>query len=119
MYQLCGDRREPVSGGYAERTGKQIGFTVENYDKSLPLIIDPALAYSTLIYDLMELTLFPGQFPAGTGFLESDTVNGMVADSSGNLYITGGGFVSDPSQGFLPGNPPTPVSHRRERIAWC
>ena len=110
MYQLRGDRREPVSGGYAERAGKQIGFTVENYDKSLPLIIDPALAYSTLIYDLMELTLFPGQFPSGTGFLESDTVNGMVADSSGNLYITGGGFVSDPSQGFLPGNPPTPVS---------
>ena len=110
MYQLRGDRREPVSGGYAERAGKQIGFTVENYDKSLPLIIDPALAYSTLLYDLMELTLFPGQFPGGTGPLEHDTVNGMVADSSGNLYITGGGFVSDPSQGFLPGNPPTPVS---------
>ena len=110
MYQLRGNRREPVSGGYAERTGKQIGFTVGNYDKGLPLIIDPALAYSTLLYDLMELTLFPGQFPSGTGFRESDTVNGMVADSSGNLYITGGGFVSDPSQGFLPGNPPTPVS---------
>jgi beta-propeller repeat-containing protein len=111
MYQVRENRRVPVSGSYVERAGNQFGFTVGNYNKNLPLTIDPALAYSTLIYDLMELTLFPAQFPPGTQLSERDTVNGMVADRTGNLYITGGGFVSDPSQGFLPGNPPTAVSN--------
>ncbi len=93
LFELRQDRREPVSGGYVERGANEVGFAVADYDRSLPLIIDPALAYSTLIQDLMALTLFPGLLSPSA---ESDLVNGLAADSSGNLYMTGLATSPDP-----------------------
>src|SRR5439155_22229702 len=49
IYQLTdqGARRE-LKGGYVLR-GKEIGFKVQSFNKSKPLIIDPVLSYSTLL----------------------------------------------------------------------
>lgn len=110
LYQIRRGKREPVQGAYVVREGGKIGFSVSSYDPTLPLTIDPALAYSTLIQDLMELTLFPGQFPAGTEGFEFDGISGMVSDSTGDVYITGRASVPDPSLGFQPGSPPLPIS---------
>ena len=100
LYQVRHGKREPVSGNYIRGEGNSVGISVPVYDRSLPLIIDPALAYSTFIQDLLELTLFPGQFPPGSEDLEIDQVSGMMADKSGALYLTGFAFLDDPSQGF-------------------
>jgi Cep192 domain 4 len=108
LYQLQNGGRKDVSGGYVLREKNEIGFSVPAYDRNLPLIIDPALGYSTLIQDLLELTKFPGQFPPGTEPFEFDTVTGIASDSSGNVYLTGLANAPDPSQGFQPGNPPLP-----------
>ena len=98
LYQLRQGTREPVIGRYVERRPNQVGFAIADYDRALPLIIDPALAYSTLIQDLIELTFLPGQFAPGSEGAETDLVNGLAADSAGNLYLTGMASVPDPTQ---------------------
>lgn len=49
-----------------------VGFAVGSYDKSLPLIIDPTLVYSTYL-----------------GGLQSDGARGIYVDNLGNQYIAG------------------------------
>ena len=110
FYQMRQGKRELVRGSFVFRRDGTIGFAVPNYDRTLPLIIDPALGYSTLIQDLIELLLLPGRFPAGTENFEFDDIGGMVTDSSGNVYLTGAASAPDPSLGFQPGSPPLPVS---------
>jgi beta-propeller repeat-containing protein len=112
IFQLRRGKREPISGGYMVREGNEIGFSVPKYDRTLPLIIDPALGYSTLVQHLLEVTLFAGQFPSGAEFLEFDSINGIAADSSGNAYITGEASAPDPSLGFQ-GTPSLPTSSVR------
>ena len=72
IYQLTdkGDRRD-VKGEYVV-AGKEIGFKVESYDASKPLIIDPVLSYATLI-----------------GASGHELAYGVAVDQSGNAYITG------------------------------
>src|SRR5262249_38603038 len=78
IYQLSesGDRQQ-VQGAYRLK-GSEIGFTVGRFDPKRPLVIDPVLAYSTLI---------------GAG--SNDVANGIAVDAQGYAYITGstgGGF---------------------------
>src|SRR5215470_10322566 len=110
LYQLRQGRRESVSGGYIVRDNNEIGFLVPEYDRTLPLVIDPALGYSTLVQHLLEATLLAGLFPPGTEAEEIDGINGIAVDSSGNTYLTGFASAPDPSQGFQPGTPPLPIS---------
>src|ERR1051326_2709050 len=109
LYQLRQGRREAVGGGYIVHNN-EIGFLVTEYDRALPLVIDPALGYSTLVQHLLEATLFAGLFPSGTEAEELDGINGLAVDSSGNTYLTGFANAPDPSQGFQPGTPPLAIS---------
>ena len=83
IYQLTeqGDRRE-VKGAYLLK-GKEVGFKVQAFDRSKPLIIDPVLSYSTLL--------------GGNG---NEQAFGIAVDPSGNAYLTGvsdfGGFPTTP-----------------------
>ena len=62
-------RSVDVSFQIQDRT---IGFRLGPYDHNLPLVIDPVVAYTTLI-----------------GVNDSITVNGLGVDSSGDLIVTG------------------------------
>jgi hypothetical protein len=57
---------------YVLLADNRIGFEVSNYDRSLPLVIDPVLSYSTYL--------------GGSGF---DYGSGIAVDSAGNAYVTG------------------------------
>ena len=72
LYQ--GDRktRHIVSGGYIVRERNEIAFETGKYDARQPLVIDPALIYST------------GADPTGGG-----EPFAMAVDSSGAVYVTG------------------------------
>ena len=74
---LDGGRRE-IAAAYHILAGNRVGFTLGDYDRGLPLVIDPILSYSSYI--------------GGTG---TDAGYGIARDTSGRLYITGattGGF---------------------------
>jgi len=72
IYQTTGTHRKTIAGGYVLKAGGQIGFQVDEYDRSQPLIVDPVLSYSTYL--------------GGNGY---DAAYGAAVDASGNAYITG------------------------------
>ncbi len=71
-WQEINGQRVPVSVSYALDGDGNVSFALGSYDRTLPLIIDPVLSYST--------------FLGGTGFDEAD---GLALDGDGNIYITG------------------------------
>lgn len=72
IYQKVGGVRHGISGGYVLRKPHEVAFQIAAYDATKPLIIDPALFYSTYL--------------GGSGF---EQPNGIAVDSSGNAYVTG------------------------------
>jgi photosystem II stability/assembly factor-like uncharacterized protein len=73
IFQLADDgTRRQVEGRYAIKGRNEVGFEVEDFDASRPLVIDPILSYSTYL---------------GTG--SNETGNGIAVDAEGNAYVTG------------------------------
>ncbi len=86
MYQMAGGERKPVAGRYLLEGDRRIGFQAGAYDKSLPLVIDPALDYSTYL--------------GGTG---ADLGTAIAVDPSGNAYV--GGNTTGAYPGTFPATP--------------
>ena len=100
IYQEAAGGRREIAGRYVRRSTRHpgsaqpaeansIGFEVEAYDPSLPLIIDPTLAYSTYF----------GGSAAEIGY-------GIAVDPAGNIYVTGETFstnfpLMNPSQATI------------------
>jgi hypothetical protein len=70
--------RKSIAGGYVLKAGGHIGFQVGEYDRNQPLIVDPALSYSTYL--------------GGNGY---DAGTAIAVDSLGNAYVTG--FTRSPN----------------------
>jgi hypothetical protein len=66
------ETRNSIDGHWVLKGGHQVGFELAAYDTAKPLVIDPALSYSTYI--------------GGTG---TDGAFGVAIDSVGNCYVTG------------------------------
>ncbi len=71
VYQERNGRRIPIEGRFTLKGGA-VGFSIGEYDASLPLIIDPAISYSTLL--------------GGSG---ADAANAVAVDSAGAAYLAG------------------------------
>ena len=54
VYQETPDGRKSIAGRYAITTGNRVHFQLGKYDRSLPLVIDPVLAYSTLFGGILD-----------------------------------------------------------------
>ncbi|HEX3747704.1 MAG TPA: SBBP repeat-containing protein [Bryobacteraceae bacterium] len=72
IYQLRGHHRIAVDGRYVVGDGGAVGFALGNYDRALPLVIDPLMTYST--------TVGTNNFNAATA---------IAVDSAGAAYIAG------------------------------
>ncbi len=83
IYQEGLGSRRTIQGRYKLISQNQAGFDVGPYDRTAPLVIDPALTYSTYI---------------GGG--QMDEANGVAVDSSGCAYIVGETYSPD-----FPGDP--------------
>jgi uncharacterized repeat protein (TIGR01451 family) len=77
-FQMVDGRRVPVSAGYLLRAGHQFSFWIGDYDRRRELIIDPVLAYSTLI--------------GGTG---DEVITALGLDADGNVYVAGHTLAPD------------------------
>ena len=71
-YQEINGSREMVEGRYRLVGNNGVGFEIVDYDRRYPLVIDPALAYSTYL-----------------GGSSDDSGLSLALDSSGNAYVTG------------------------------
>ena len=71
IYQRRGAVRAEVSGRFAPAADDTVGFAVNDYDRSLPLVIDPVV-YSTYL---------------GGG--NSDAALAMAVDAEGSAYLAG------------------------------
>ena len=87
-WQNVDGRREPRKVRYAVASDKSIGFSVEDYDPSHRLTIDPVLSYSTYF----------------GGATDNDFGISVAVDRKGYAYITGYTLSSDfPTVNPLPG----------------
>jgi len=64
--------RKLVNAYYVLKSKGEVTFEIAPYDRTLPLIIDPVLSYSTYL-----------------GGSDMDYANGIAVDPSGNAYVTG------------------------------
>jgi hypothetical protein len=71
-YQDINGSRVTVEGKFRMHDDRRIGFDVENYSRSYPLVIDPPLKFSTYL-----------------GGSSGDEGHSIVVDSGGNVYVTG------------------------------
>jgi hypothetical protein len=78
-YQEINGRQVIIPARYHYDGDRDITFAIGTYDPSFPLVIDPALVYST--------------FLGGREY--GDVSNGIAVDSSGNAYVTGNACSSD------------------------
>ena len=72
VYQQIDGRRWTLDAKFVLTGKHRVGFRVAAYDRSQPLVIDPALVYSTYL--------------GGSG---EDFGYGIAIDGSGNAYVTG------------------------------
>jgi hypothetical protein len=72
VYQELDGTRRQIAGRYALHRRGRVGFEIGAYDRDRPLVIDPALVYSTYL--------------GGGG---SDFAKGIAVDSAGSAYVTG------------------------------
>lgn len=72
VYQEIGGRRRLVDGSYRMLGRATVGIEVADYDRSRPLIVDPALSYATFL-----------------GGSSIDAASAVAIDSNGNAYLTG------------------------------
>ena len=72
IYQTANGARREVSGGYAVLDANTVGFAIGDYDRSLPLVIDPILSYSTYF-----------------GGSANDIAWKVAVDTNGFVYVAG------------------------------
>jgi Beta-propeller repeat len=71
-YQSVNSQRLPVAATFQPLGGGRFGIRVASYDRDLPLVIDPVLAYSTYL-----------------GGSDDEGIFGIRFDKEGNIYVAG------------------------------
>ena len=72
VYQEASGVRRAIKGVFSVTHGHTVGFRLGAYDRSLPLVIDPVLVFSTFL-----------------GGSSGDTANAIATDSASNIYVAG------------------------------
>ncbi len=84
IYQETAGGRRAVAGQFVIHPAQQVSFQLGPYDRSLPLVIDPTLSYSSFL-----------------GGSDDDNGNAVAADASGNMYFAGITFSTNDGDGDI------------------
>ncbi|HSN85133.1 MAG TPA: SBBP repeat-containing protein [Thermoanaerobaculia bacterium] len=85
-YQESGGSRREVPCSFRLLPGNRLAFTMEAWDRTRPLVIDPVVVWSTYL-----------------GGSDEDEARGVAVDPAGNLWVTGSTRSPDfPVQGSTP-----------------
>ena len=98
VYQHAGGTRREIAGRYTLHAGRDVGFSVAEYDTRRTLIIDPVLEYSTYLNGTTSPPSGPPGSAVATGFK-------IVVDASGNAYVMGDARALDFPTTDPPGSP--------------
>jgi hypothetical protein len=77
-WQVRSGVQSPIGVRFSAQADGSFGFKLDQYDPSLPLIIDPTLIYGTYL-----------------GADNTDDARGIAADQNGNVYLTGQTYSSN------------------------
>ncbi|MCE9657980.1 MAG: SBBP repeat-containing protein [Burkholderiales bacterium] len=80
LYQHVDGKKKTLAGDYVLLAANEVGFRLPEYDRTLPLVIDPTfkLLYSTYL-----------------GGVHDDQVGGVVLDAQNNAYVVGNSGSED------------------------
>ena len=95
LYQTVNGARHEISGGYKIIGAQEVAFTIGNYDRTRPLVIDPVLAYSTY---------FGGTLADKAWTVAVDTIDGSVFIAGETLSEKAISNTKNPSD-FTKGSP--------------
>ncbi|MCI0540679.1 MAG: hypothetical protein L0Z50_36225, partial [Verrucomicrobiales bacterium] len=93
VYQEAGGKQQEIAAGYILLDDRTAGFTLGDYDRQRPLVIDPVV-YAT--------------FLGGSG---NDRVGGFTVDARDSLYVTG--YTDSADFPTAPGSPHPVIPGRR------
>lgn len=84
IYQTVAGARREISGGYQLLDANDVAFTVGNYDRTRPLVIDPVLAYSTYFGGTLLDTAWSVAVDAtdGSVFVAGQTLSRMAINNT-------------------------------------
>lgn len=103
-YQEINGGRQAVAAEFDLAWDGRVGFRLGRYDKSRPLVIDPALSFVSGIGGSGGNDVVTSNFHTT---LETDLGTGLALDGSGNIYIAGTSYSQDfPLVNPLPLSPP-------------
>ena len=78
IYQEVNGARQTIEGRYVIEGRSRVGIEVADYNKNLPLIIDPVLSYATYLGGSQQVS-----------FGANDYAYAIAVDASGSAYVTG------------------------------
>lgn len=78
IYQQLAGRKQTIAGRYVINGKGEVTFAIDQYDRSVELVIDPQIVYST--------------FYGGSA---TDVVTGIAVDANGNTYLGGRSSSTD------------------------
>lgn len=95
-YQKSGSEKQLLASNFIVKKNGRIAFNVASYDRSLPLVIDPQLVYSTFLEGAATLAIRPSAI-AVDGLGEA-----IIVGEADSVYsVTAGAFeVTPPFQSF-------------------
>ena len=72
IYQIVDGERKPIAGGYVMADANTVKFSLGEYDRTMPLVIDPVVSYVAL-----------------QGGFSDDIFWAVAMDAQGNIFVAG------------------------------
>jgi hypothetical protein len=104
IYQVAGGGRKTIIGGYKILDARTVAFSIGEYDRALPLVIDPVLSYSTYFGGTLGETAWAVAVNTNDGsiYIAGQTLSKIF--TNGVNFATSGAFQTNFAGGKVTGD---------------